>query len=84
MKKIRLRLLVFVIALIAGFSLVASQTGLAADDQVPPGVAKKGKVPGKGSHKGWKKGKHKGWNEKGEKKEKKEEKKEQKKETEKT
>ncbi len=33
----------------------------AQDATVPPGVEKKGEVPGKGSHKGWEKGKHKGW-----------------------
>jgi len=51
MKRARLNLLGLVIALFFSFSLAASQAIL-AQEEVPPGVAKQGTVPGKGSHKG--------------------------------
>ena len=34
------------------------------EEDLPPGISKKGEIPGKGLHKGWKQGKHKGWNKK--------------------
>ena len=59
----KLILLYFVVAAFVSFSLAASQVAFAAQD-VPPGIAKQGKIPGKGKHKGWEKGKHKGWDKK--------------------
>ena len=60
----KIRFLAVLIGLVVGLCVATSQTVLAADEQLPPGVAKQGKVPGKGLHKGWVKGKHKGWEKK--------------------
>ena len=53
------------IGLISAFAIVLSLSGLrmalAEKKELPPGISKQGRIPGKGSHKGWEQGKHKGW-----------------------
>ena len=54
----------FVMALAIGLPLVVSQIVRAEDKELPPGIEKQGRIPGKGQHQGWEKGKHKGWGKK--------------------
>jgi hypothetical protein len=67
MKGMNLNLRGIWIALAMGLSLVFSQ--LVPAEEVPPGIAKQGRIPGKGKHKGWGIGKHKGWEKQAENKE---------------
>lgn len=56
------------IGLISAFAIVLSLSGLrmvlAEEKELPPGISKQGRIPGKGLHKGWEQGKHKGWDKK--------------------
>ena len=58
----KLKFMRYVLASVISLSLIFSQTVFAKE--VPPGIAKQGRTPGKGSHKGWEQGKHKGWDKK--------------------
>ena len=60
----RIKFLALLIGLVVGLCVACSQTVLAADEKLPPGIARQDNVPGKGLHKGWVKGKHKGWDKK--------------------
>ena len=66
MKDNVIRRSVVAVVLVVSFGLVASQTVLAAEKDLPPGVAKKDNIPGKGKHKGLEQGKHEGWDKKSE------------------
>jgi len=41
--------------------LITPQKVSAEEKKLPPGIAKKDEIPGKGLHKGWEQGQHKGW-----------------------
>ena len=58
----RLAVVLFFSLFFAPFQLLSI-----AKEEVPPGVERQGRIPGKGKHKGWEKGKHKGWGKQGEK-----------------
>jgi hypothetical protein len=60
-KKLKLSLLGFILALPISLSLAVSQIALAEETRLPPGVSKQGRVPGEGRQKGWEQGQHKGW-----------------------